>query len=182
MDRIEALEKELAEARERITRLEAEPSYAQAFRDGERSAAVKYNADLERLRQETLEQAAELDWYRQEFAEIQRAVAESRLDQVEKSPLPYLSRKGMLWMRFSWEVLQHIQKYVIPQYGDLPDAMIDHFTVQSLKNQFIRYFVRIGTNSRGPEEAKRDALKIAHYACYLWAKLREQEHADSAGK
>jgi len=182
MDRIEALEKELAEARERITRLEAEPSYAQAFRDGEMSAAAKYKADLGRLRKETLEQAGELDWFRQEFAEIQRAVGELREDQWERSPLPHLSRKGMLWMRFSWEVFRHIQGYVIPQYGDLPDAMIDGFSIQGLKNQFIRYFERIGTNARGPEEAQRDALKIAHYACYLWAKLREQEHADSAGE
>lgn len=175
MQEVERLRTELVAARERIARLEAEPSYTQAFRDGEKSAATKYGADLERLKRETLEQAAELEWFRQEFAEIQRVVAESQEDQAERSPLPHLSRKGMQWMKFSWEVLRHIQRYVIPQYGDLPDAMIDGFLIQGLKNQFVRYVGRIGTNVRGPEEAQRDALKIAHYASFLWEKLREQE-------
>lgn len=180
MDRIKALEKELATARERIARLEAEPSYTQAFRDGERSAAVKYGADLERLKRETLEQAAELEWYRQEFAEIQRAVAESCESQWERAPMPHLSRKGMQWMRFSWEVLQHIRNYVVPQYGDLPDAMIDGFSIQGLKDQFVRYVGRIGTNARGPEEARRDCLKIAHYSLFLWEKLREESSRQDA--
>lgn len=36
------------------------------------------------------------------------------------------------------------------------------------------YIARIGTGARGREEAIRDCLKIAHYACYLHAVLTRE--------
>jgi len=49
--------------------------------------------------------------------------------------------------------------------------MIDDWDVKSIKDQLVRYVARIEVGIRGDEEAKRDAFKIAHYACYLFKKL-----------
>ena len=75
------------------------------------------------------------------------------------------------WADFAVKVQEHIREYVVPQYGDYPDDMIDDWDVKSIKDQLVRYIARIGVGIRGDEEAKRDALKIAHYACYLYKKL-----------
>jgi hypothetical protein len=76
------------------------------------------------------------------------------------------------WQEFSKLVEDHIDNYVVPQYGDFPDKMIERWDVFSIESQLIRYVARIGTNVRGINEQKRDALKIAHYACYLLEKLK----------
>jgi hypothetical protein len=65
------------------------------------------------------------------------------------------------WQKFSALVEDHIDNYVVPKYGEKPIEM-DKFNIGS---EIIRYAARIG---RGD---KRDALKIAHYACYLLEKL-----------
>jgi len=72
------------------------------------------------------------------------------------------------WNEFSKRVSEHIENYVIPQYGDYPDQMLEDFDIQDYKSQLIRYHARIGTNARGNKESMRDCLKIAHYACYLY--------------
>jgi len=79
--------------------------------------------------------------------------------------------------KFALEVIEHIKNYVIPQYGNYPDEMIDGFTIADIKAQLARYVGRIGTNARGQQEAERDCLKIAHYACLLLRKLREEKEA-----
>ena len=73
------------------------------------------------------------------------------------------------WRKFSELVESHIVNYVIPQYGDYPDE----FSLQSVKEQLLRYVGRINRSSRGPKEELRDSLKIAHYACFLRRKLFE---------
>ena len=78
------------------------------------------------------------------------------------------------WQKFSKLVENHIDNYVIPQYGEFPDKMIEGWDVFNIETNLIRYVARIGTNVRGISEQKRDALKIAHYACYLLAKLEEK--------
>ena len=80
------------------------------------------------------------------------------------------------WVEFSLEVDDHIEKYCIPQYGDYPDTMIEDWTINDVKTQLEKYIKRIGTNVRGREEAKRDTLKIAHYACLLLKKIEEEEN------
>lgn len=77
------------------------------------------------------------------------------------------------WEDFNSEVRLHIMEYVVPQYGDYPDSMIEGADLQFFKNQLDRYVKRIGSNARGIEEAKRDALKIAHYGCFIHTKLSE---------
>ena len=75
------------------------------------------------------------------------------------------------WKEFAEIVAKHIENYVVPQYGDHPDTMVENWDKRSIQEQINKYVVRIGTFMRGEAEAKRDALKIAHYACYLFNKL-----------
>ena len=77
------------------------------------------------------------------------------------------------WMAFSMEVADHIKGYCMPQYGDYPDELIDSWTVDHIKSELAEYVKRIGTDLRGKKESERDALKIAHYACYLLKFLRK---------
>ena len=81
------------------------------------------------------------------------------------------------WTDFSCRVLEHIQNYCIPQYGDYPDEMIEEFSISDIRKQLERYVKRIGVDIRGIEESKRDALKIAHYACLLLAKIEGEKNA-----
>ena len=79
--------------------------------------------------------------------------------------------------KFALEVIEHIKDYVIPQYGDYPDAMIAGFSVADIKAQLVRYAGRIGSNARGEREAERDCMKMAHYACLLLMKLRQEKES-----
>ena len=79
--------------------------------------------------------------------------------------------KGSQWEKFSKKVGEHIEDYVIPQYGDYPDEMIENWSIHDFKSQLLRYHTRIGTNARGIKESKRDCLKVAHYACYVYEEL-----------
>ena len=81
------------------------------------------------------------------------------------------SNKSQQWQGFSEQVDDHIENYVVPQYGDYPDDMAENFTTADIKAQLQRYVGRIGSNARGPVEAHRDCLKIAHYACLLRSKI-----------
>lgn len=79
--------------------------------------------------------------------------------------------KNSQWFTFYNEVDSHIRNYVIPQYGDFPDKTIVKFTPEKLQGKLEAYVDRIGKSSRGTEDAIRDCLKIAHFACYLHAIL-----------
>lgn len=77
------------------------------------------------------------------------------------------TNRGAEWEAFSKEVLEHVEDYTVPQYGDAPGDLVETSTVEDIKVNLERYIRRIGKNARGPVEARRDALKIAHYACLL---------------
>lgn len=88
-----------------------------------------------------------------------------------------MKNKKQEYAAFALEVIEHIKDYVIPQYGDYPDAMIEGFSIADIKAQLVRYAGRIGSNARGEKEAERDCMKMAHYACLLLMKLREEKEA-----
>jgi hypothetical protein len=75
------------------------------------------------------------------------------------------------WVGFSIDVANHIDEYVTKQYGDFPDKTIAKFTPEKIQGKLEAYVDRIGKSARGSEDAKRDAIKIAHFACYLYAIL-----------
>jgi len=84
--------------------------------------------------------------------------------------------KAEQWNKFSELVEDHIVGYVVPQYGDFPDKTIAKFTPEKIQGKLEAYVDRIGKSSRGDEDAKRDCLKLAHFACYLYMIL---EHGDA---
>ena len=83
------------------------------------------------------------------------------------------------WAIFSAAVMDHIDEYVVPQYGDYPDEMIEEFNLRDIQKQLGRYVKRIEFSSRGIEDSIVDSLKIAHYACYLHTKLKEIENENN---
>ena len=85
-----------------------------------------------------------------------------------------ISKKLEQWRNFNLRVSYHIEDYVVPQYGDFPDKMIDEWCQDDIKSQMERYVKRIGSGARGKEEAMRDCFKMAHYACYIFNKLKDQ--------
>ncbi len=78
------------------------------------------------------------------------------------------------WGLFNHKVVDHIRDYTIPQYGDGDTDQASGFDIDDLKKHLIRYCNRIGVNARGKTEALRDCIKIAHYACILYSKVREE--------
>jgi hypothetical protein len=74
------------------------------------------------------------------------------------------------WAEFAALALQHIEEYTVPQYGDAPDDQASGFSEHDIAANMRRYVNRLESNARGPEEAQRDLLKIAHYCAILYFK------------
>ena len=81
-----------------------------------------------------------------------------------------LSMRGKEWDAFAKNVEEHIETYTVPQYGDAPDDQASQFTEHDMAANIKRYVNRLESNARGPEEAQRDLLKIAHYCAMLYFK------------
>lgn len=86
------------------------------------------------------------------------------------------SKKTIQWRWFSSLVEQHIEQYVVEQYGDFPDPHIDGMTIEEVKGKMSSYVQRIGKilKTRGKKEAARDLFKIAHFSCYELAKMVDE--------
>lgn len=80
------------------------------------------------------------------------------------------------WQEFNAEVLKHIVQYAIPQYQNEDEThdQVGALTLGDCITSIQRYINRFGRNARGNKEALRDLLKIAHYACIAYFKLRRQ--------
>jgi len=76
--------------------------------------------------------------------------------------------KAEQWRYFSKLVEEHIESYVVGQYGDFPDKTIAKFTPEKIQAKLESYVDRIGKGQRGAKDQQRDCLKIAHFACYLY--------------
>jgi hypothetical protein len=77
-----------------------------------------------------------------------------------------LSKRGKEWMEFSQQVLDHIENYTLPQYGDKGEDQASEYDLTTIAEHIRRYQNRMGRNARGSVEAKRDMIKIAHYASF----------------
>lgn len=66
------------------------------------------------------------------------------------------------WRHFSIATEDHINNYVIPQYGDSGNDPATEYTFEDCVKQAQRYLARAKTNQR-PEGLKRDMLKAAHW-------------------
>jgi hypothetical protein len=78
------------------------------------------------------------------------------------------------WIIFSERVRQHIIDYTVPQFGDFPEDQITEWNTADCVKAIQKYAARFGKGARGPEEQKRDFLKMAHYACMGLAKLEQE--------
>ena len=73
-----------------------------------------------------------------------------------------MTSRGKDWDKFQKEVLNHIETYTVPQYGDKGEDLADEYSTQDCLNQVKKYVTRYGKNAREGQE-KLDLLKMAHY-------------------
>lgn len=83
------------------------------------------------------------------------------------------------WRLFSRLVEQHVTNYTIPQYGDLPNDEVAKWTPEMCALAMQKYTKRFNSEMRGKGEVLRDMMKIAHFACVTYWKLKERENDDS---
>lgn len=82
-----------------------------------------------------------------------------------------LSKRGEDWVLFAMAVLDHIENYVIPQYGDKGDDPYTHSSKKEMLNQVTKYAFRQDQNSReGQDEI--DLFKMAHCSQLAHNKLK----------
>lgn len=86
-----------------------------------------------------------------------------------------LSRRAEQFNQFADIVVDHIETYTIPQYGDMPYDNASTFTEADFITQIKKYMARMESNVRGPVEAQRDLVKIAHYCGMLYMKRKEEQ-------
>lgn len=84
-----------------------------------------------------------------------------------------MSNRGKEWADFNTIVEDHIENYTVPQYGDMPDDQMTTASLDDIKHDVQRYLNRIGRNARGIDESLRDMVKMAHYACIAYNKIKE---------
>lgn len=92
-----------------------------------------------------------------------------------------LSYRTKEFLHVAVKVIDHIESYTVPQYGDYPSDQITTATEDDILHDMSRYIKRAKTNARGPEEAQRDLLKIIHYSAILYKK-REREATEGVLK
>lgn len=74
-----------------------------------------------------------------------------------------MSIQGEKWDRFSASVADHIETYVVAQYGDEgPSEPAAEYTAEDCVKQAQRYLARFGRSQRSGEEL-RDMHKAAHW-------------------
>lgn len=83
-----------------------------------------------------------------------------------------LSKRELEFDMFAGITLQHIKNYTVPQYGDAPSDQVEEWTPAQCMDSVKRYANRIDTNSRGRLESIRDMVKVAHFACLAFTKLK----------
>lgn len=83
-----------------------------------------------------------------------------------------MSKRGVEFLKFSLEeMLPHIEKYTVPQYGDAPDDNVETWTAADCVRAIEKYVKRFGKNAREGQE-HLDMMKIAHFAQLAANKIR----------
>lgn len=95
--------------------------------------------------------------------------------QKEVAPIilkPVNSIRGQQFEWFANEVIEHIETYTVPQYGDYPNDQVEEWTPELCIAQIGKYSARFGKNSREGQELL-DLIKIAHYAQIAYSKMKK---------
>jgi len=82
------------------------------------------------------------------------------------------SKQAERWLNFARAVTDHIEGYVIPQYGDEGDEPAAEYDFADCVKQAQRYLARAKTNQR-PEGLERDMRKAAHWIQKAWDRLEK---------
>lgn len=85
-----------------------------------------------------------------------------------------MSNRGNDWLDFSEGVLNHIETYTVPQYGDAPNDHVSQYTATECIRQAEKYLKRFGKTSRVGEE-ELDMMKLAHFVQIARTKMREEK-------
>jgi hypothetical protein len=85
--------------------------------------------------------------------------------------------RGDNWLKISQRVLDHIENYTIPQYGDAPDDAIEEWSIEECFKQPERYLARRNTSMR-PKEKALDILKSIHYLSLALEKIEKEGEKD----
>lgn len=84
------------------------------------------------------------------------------------------TKRGKEWMEFSKIVLDHIENYTVPQYGDAGQDLATEYLAEKCFQEIEKYLKRRHTNQR-PDQFLKDPLKMAHYLCLAFMKLHEEK-------
>ena len=85
-----------------------------------------------------------------------------------------VSNRGKDWMEFAAKVLDHIEDYTVPQYGDSPDDYVESWTAAECVLALGKYQQRFGKNTR-LGQATLDLLKMAHFAQLAYDKIEDAD-------
>lgn len=81
-----------------------------------------------------------------------------------------MSRKTEQWNDFGDAVREHIEFYVIPQYGDIGSDLATDYSTEDCIKQAQKYLARHNTRRR-EGEGRLDLVKAAHYMQMAWSKM-----------
>lgn len=87
-----------------------------------------------------------------------------------------MSKRGDDWKAFAEQVLDHIENYTVPQYGDKGEDQASEWSVEMLIEQTKKYANRYGKNQRAGQEML-DFMKGAHYLQMAMTKFEEDKDA-----
>lgn len=96
-------------------------------------------------------------------------------DNIE--PLCPASKRAKDFCYFAAGVVDHIDNYTVPQYGDAPEDNVEGWSSEECFKQIERYLRRRNT-SRRPDEKQMDVLKMAHYLQLAYEKM-DVNHAEA---
>lgn len=83
------------------------------------------------------------------------------------------SQRGKDWIEFAKKVLNHIEHYTVPQYGDKPDDQVEEWSPEECMLAVRKYAARMRSNSRD-NQTLLDMIKSAHYCQLAHDKLEEE--------
>jgi len=99
------------------------------------------------------------------------------MSNVHKFTLEAHTERGKLWLEFAAKVVEHIDNYTVPQYGDCPGDLVQTIPWQTCVGSMQRYCARAGRNAR-PGQDELDMMKLAHYAQIVHDKFNEEDNDD----
>jgi hypothetical protein len=86
------------------------------------------------------------------------------------------SKHAQMWWQFGSAVENHIENYVIPQYGDVDSDKAHEYDPKDCIKQAEKYLARHGKNVREGQE-ELDLLKAADYIMMAWHKLKNERRS-----